>query len=235
MNFPSHIQAREYAYFEIDGKPAFGGRQWLEALKFHQPGLAPVRDGSGWYHIDLQGKPVYEQRYKRVFGYYFDRAAVIDWDGNWFHIDPKGQRIYAENYAWAGNYQEGLCPVRDFDGNYFHIDLSGRRIYKESYRYTGDFKDGYAAVRLQDGYFMHIDKTGKPLNGKKFLDLGVFHKNFATARDERGWYHIDLDGNELYPQRYQMIEPFYNGFALVTTFDGKKVIINEKGKILFSL
>jgi len=65
------------------------------------------------------------------------------------------------------------------------------------------------------------------------LDLGVYHKNFATARDKRGWFHIDMQGEELYPQRYLMIEPFYNGFALVTDSDGKKIVINEQGEIMW--
>jgi hypothetical protein len=68
------------------------------------------------------------------------------------------------------------------------------------------------------------------LNGKRFIDLGVFHKGFATAKDTNGWYHIDIQGNEVYKQRYQIVEPFYNGFALVTDFDGNKLIINEKGE-----
>ncbi len=56
---------------------------------------------------------------------------------------------------------------------------------------------------------------------------------FATAKDENGWFHIDLNGNELYKERYLIVEPFYNGFALVTDFSNNKMIINEKGgKIL---
>jgi hypothetical protein len=64
----------------------------------------------------------------------------------------------------------------------------------------------------------------------EFLDLGVFHKNFATAKDTGGWHHIDKRGRELYAQRYLAVEPFYNGYALVTQFDNQKVIIDEKGR-----
>ena len=60
--------------------------------------------------------------------------------------------------------------------------------------------------------------------------MGIFHKNFATAKDKDGWFHIDKSGNELYNKRYLTIEPFYNGFALVTEFDNKKIIIDENGK-----
>jgi hypothetical protein len=120
--------------------------------------------------------------------------------------------------------------VRNFDNHYFHIDLQGNRTYKENYLYAGDFKDEIACVKMQNGFFKHIDTKGNSINDKQFLDLGVFHKNFATAKDSCGWFHIDKQGNEIYKHRFAAIEPFYNGFALVTQFDDTKIIINEQGE-----
>jgi hypothetical protein len=107
--------------------------------------------------------------------------------------------------------------------------LNGNRIYAENYVYAGDYKDVIACVKSQDGLYRHIDNKGKFINDKSFLDLGVFHKNFATAKDKNGWFHIDKQGNEIYKNCYLTIEPFYNGFALVTPFDNNKIIIDEKG------
>ena len=87
-------------------------------------------------------------------------------------------------------------------------------------------------MKSQDGFYRHIDKNGKLINDKSFLDLGVFHKNFATAKDTNGWFHIDKQGNEVYKERYLIIEPFYNGFALVTTFEKNKIIIDENGNTI---
>ena len=199
-------------------------------LKFHNPGIAPVEDETGWYHVNTDNHAIYSQRYKRTFGYYCGLAAVTDYNSNCFHIDTLGKRVYPENYAFCGNYQEDKCVVRDFENHYFHIDKKGKRIYNESYLYVGDFKDGIACVKQENGMFRHIDEYGRFLNEKEFMDLGVFHKNFAVAKDTDGWFHIDTDGNELYKERYLMIEPFYNGFALVTKFDGNKQIISEKGE-----
>jgi hypothetical protein len=70
---------------------------------------------------------------------------------------------------------------------------------------------------------------GRSLYKNEFTDLGVFHKNYATAKDHDGWHHIDKCGNSIYNQRYLAVEPFYNGFALVTAFDNQKIIINESG------
>ena len=199
-------------------------------LKFHEPGLAPVEDETGWYHIDTMNHAVYPQRYKRTFGFYCGLAAVTDHDSSCYHIDTHGNRIYGENYAFCGNFQEDKCVVRDFENHYFHINKHGKRIYTENYVYAGDYKDGIACVKLQNGMYRHIDAWGRFLNEKEFIDLGVFHKNFATAKDANGWFHINTKGEQLYPERYLMIEPFYNGYALVTGFNGHKQIINEKGE-----
>ena len=219
--------SNDSTHFLYEGNLIFG-KHYIEVLKFHSPGLAPVIDESGAYHINSTGEALYSKRYNRTFGFYCNRSSVID-KTEWFHLDEKGNRVYSDSYSWTGNYQEDLCTVRNNANQYFHIDLEGNRIYKENYVYAGDFKDGIACVKLKNGLFKHIDSKGNPINDMFFADLGIFHKNFATAKDYRGWFHIDNTGNELYNERYLMIEPFYNGFALVTQFDFSKRIIDEQG------
>ncbi len=227
MNWQNIKVSEDNTYFTLEGKQVFGKR-FIEILKFHSPGLAPVKDMSGSYHIDSEGNELYKERYSRTFGFYCNRAAVMK-ATSWFHLTEKGERAYNENYSWTGNYQENKCAIRDNENNYFHIDLDGKRLYDPNFIYCGDYKDGYACVKSSDGFYRHIDSDGKFLNDKSFLDLGIFHKNFATAMDNGGWFHIDKSGNEIYKQRYLAVEPFYNGFALVTRFKNQKRIINEIG------
>ena len=213
--------------------PAYPAR-FLEVLKFHAPGLAPVRDASGACHITPDGQPAYRGRYLRTFGFYEDRAAVQSGDG-WLHILPDGRPLYRERYAWCGNFQEGRCPVRDGSGQYFHIAADGSPAYGERYRYAGDFRDGYAVVQRDDGKHSHVDPDGRQLHGRCFLDLDVFHKNHARARDERGWHHVGLSGEPLYRRRFGSVEPFYNGQARVQGFDGSLTVIDEAGETLVEL
>ena len=216
-----------------DGRPAYAAR-FLEVLKFHTPGLAPVMDDSGAYHITPEGLPAYKTRHVRTFGFYEARAAVHT-TGGWFHILPDGDPLYPERYAWCGNFQEGRCPVRLPDGRYFHIDEDGTPAYSKRHRYAGDFKDGYAVVQRDDGRHSHIDQSGVLLHGRWFLDLDVFHKDFARARDEQGWYHVDARGQQLYRNRYRNVEPFYNGQARVEGIDGSLSVIEETGETLVHL
>jgi WG containing repeat len=233
MNWKDVKVSDDATYFLYVGNKIFN-KNYIEVLKFHSPGIAPVKDETGAYHIDINGEELYKQRYSRVFGFYCDRASVIS-NESWFHIDEKGNKLYNKCFAWTGNFQENICTVRDLQNNYFHIDLNGNRCYKENYKYAGDFKDGIACVKGDDGFFRHVDHQGKFINNKIFMDLGVFHKNYATAKDEKGWFHIDKSGLPLYQERYELIEPFYNGFAVVTKKNNKKEIIDEAGKVILEL
>ena len=215
------------------GQPAYPAR-FLDVLKFHEPGLAPVRDTTGAYHIRPDGLPAYDDRYLRTFGFYEGRAAVHSPDG-WFHALPDGRPLYPERRSWCGNFQEGRCAARGSDGRYFHITAGGAPAYRESYRYAGDFRDGFAVVQRDDGLHSHIDPHGSLLHGRWFPDLDVFHKNHARARDARGWHHVDLRGEPVYSARFGNVEPFYNGQARVEGLDGSLSVIGESGETLVEL
>ena len=232
-NWQDYRISADGTHHVCDGMPAYAAR-FLEVLKFHAPGLAPVLDDSGAYHITPDGLPAYEARHLRTFGFYEGRAAAHSAVG-WFHILPDGSPLYSERYIWCGNFQEGRCPVRLPDGSYFHIDEDGAPVYSERHRYAGDFKDGFAVVQYDDGRHSHIDQSGALMHGRWFLDLDVFHKNFARARDEQGWHHVDTLGQPLYRNRYRNVEPFYNGQARVEGIDGSLSVIGEAGETLVEL
>ena len=216
-----------------DGRPAYAARLY-EVGKFRAPGLAPVRDSSGAYHITADGRPAYASRYVRTFGFYEGRAAVRSSSG-WLHILPEGNLLYQERYAWCGNFQEGRCAVRRPDGAYLHIRADGAPAYEALYRYVGDFKDGFAVVQREDGGHSHIDASGGLVHGRWFLNLDVFHKGYARACDAGGWHHVDTHGDPLYGERFQGVEPFYNGQSRVEGFDGRLWVIDESGSALFDL
>lgn len=217
----------------IKGMPFYSHR-FKHVLKYHAPGLAPVKDKTGAYHIDIDGKPSYSNRYLQTFGYYESIAAVESSNG-WMHIHLDGSACYAQHFAWCGNFQEGLCTVRDFNNNYYHILTDGKPCYTERYAYAGDFKDGFAVVHTPDGKCTHIDKRGCYLHHKWFDDLDVYHKAYARAKTSEGWYHVDKQGMPIYQERFAAIEPFYNNVARVESFEGATLVINTQGKAISTL
>lgn len=209
------------------GTPLYEAR-FDEVLKFHAPGLAPVRIGKEAWHIRLDGSPAYARRFGRTFGYY-ERLAAVESDGGWHHITTEGADLYADRHAWCGNFQQGRSTVRAADGTYHHIDAKGRPAYEQRWRYAGDYRDGIAVVQGKDGRSTHIDLEGRLLHGQWFLDLDVFHKGLARARDDAGWTHVDGSGRPAYRRRFAMVEPFYNGQARVETSGGSLEIIDPSG------
>lgn len=208
-------------------RPAGLERRFLYAESFHLPErLAAVRDESGAYHIDPDGRPAYAQRYRIAHGFYGGLAAVCD-DSGWFHIDATGRPAYAHRWLWAGNVQEQRCVVQDERG-FLHIRPDGSPLYEARYRYAGDYRYGVAVVRDERGAFA-IDREGRPLHELRLAALDVYHKGYARARDARGWFHIDAAGTPCYEHRFQDLEPFYNGWALATTHDGHPVRVRPHG------
>lgn len=220
-------------HHECDGQPAYSVR-FDEVLKFHAPGLAPVKRGDEAWHVWPDGNAAYSRRFIRTFGFYEGFAAVQAQDG-WHHIRPDGSDAYPEQYDWCGNFQGGRCTVRLHDGCYRHVLADGSFAYPETWRYAGDYKDGFCVIQNDAGLCSHLDLNGKPLHGNWFIDLDVFHKSFARARDGEGWMHVDLRGAPAYARRFAAVEPFYNGQARVERFDGGLEIINEQGLSLIEL
>jgi hypothetical protein len=210
-------------------KPLYEER-FLYVEKFHEPGLAPVCDVTGAYHINLKGKKLYTKRFNRTHGFYCGRAAVEDNIGC-YHIDSHGSRLYKQSYEWVGNYQENICVVRR-SNKFYHIDLYGKKLYQEEYDYVGDFKDDIAVVH-KENKATHINPEGNLIHNKWYKQLDIFHKGFAVAEDNDGWFHVDIEGKAIYLQRYKTVNPFYNGVAIVKAYCGTLGQIDIKGNIKF--
>ncbi|EER20834.1 MULTISPECIES: WG repeat-containing protein [spotted fever group] len=216
-------------FHTLEEKPLYTTR-FLHVEKFHEPGLAPVYDKTGAYHINLKGEAAYTKRFSKTHGFYCGRAAVED-EARCYHIDSHANRVYKQSYQWVGNYQENICVVRK-SNKFYHIDLHGNKLYQEAYDYVGDFKDDIAVV-YKDGKSTHINPQGKLIHNKWYKQLGIFHKGFAIAEDNNGWFHVDIVGNAIYLQRYKTIEPFYNGLAMVKAYDDTLGQIDTTGNIKF--
>ncbi len=221
--------SKDSTYHLYHDEPLYN-KKFTKVMSFHQPGIAAVQDNNESYHIGLDGKPIYSRRFYKTVGFYDDLAAVQDNTGH-YHINIDGSDRYFERYSWVGNFQEGMCVVRDADGKYFHISKDGKPVYREQYSYVGDYKYGIACVYKPDGFATHIDTNGDYVHGQWYSECGVYHKGYAVARDDNGYFHIGLSGKPIYDERYEWIEPFYNGQALVSDHDGRQFTIDENGII----
>jgi len=229
MGFDGTYISMDGSHHLKDGMPLYEKR-FETVQSFHKPGIAPVKDETVWYFIDLNGNQMYGKKYIEAFGFYDGLAAVHDETGC-YHIGLNGEQAYEKRFHWVGNFQEEICTIRDEDGSYFHISRKGKPIYKSRYRYAGDYKYGIAVIYDQDGLAYHINKLGEKLSEKGYLELQTFHKGFAIARDDIGYFHIDRNGKPVYDQRFEWLEPFYNGSSFGRIKEGPLVLIEENGNV----
>lgn len=231
MTWKRSVVSTDGTHHVVDGQPLYRER-FHRVQKFHDPGLAPAVDGSGAFHITPSGASAYGARFRTTWGFYEERAAVADESG-WFHITRDGTAVSKRRDAWCGNFQEGRCAVREPDGRYMHISLDGAAAYSGRYLYAGDFRDGAAVVRCSTrNLCTHIDAAGRIIHGRWFIDLDVFHKGHARARDAKGWFHVGIDGEALYAERFVTLEPYYNGTALAENRTGDRVLVDYVGKVI---
>ncbi len=234
MNWSTTTIAPDGTHHLLDGQPFYAAR-FCRVHKYHDPGLAPVVDDTGAYHIDPHGRPAYAARFRQTWGFY-EGLAAVEADDGWHHILPDGAPLSAYRFDWCGNFQERRCTVRQRDSRYLHLDATGEPAYPERHGYAGDFCDGAAVVRsLENDLCTHITPEGSRLHGQCFLDLAVFHKGYARARDARGWFHVDRHGVQAYSVRFADVEPFYNGTALAQTVSDERVLIDPTGREVLAI
>ena len=172
--YPSTSSCRTH-HIDSNGDPVYGQRfKWV--LPFHDPGLAPVENFEGSYHITPVGKPAYDVKFDRTFGYYQGFAAVQKGQ-LWFHIDAQGNRIYPENWDWCGNFQGGFCVVR-LNNRMFHIRPDGTKMNENGWTYAGDFRENSAVVRDDFGLCGHIDINCHDKHYNRISSVRLYYNRF---------------------------------------------------------
>ena len=122
------------------------------------------------------------------------------------------------------------------DDFYGFIDSAGNIIIKPQFYFAKDFSEGLAYADL--GYTRgFIDKTGKLVIDLRsytsdYFSDGVALINFNMVGTDGGgmnlYKYIDKDANWLFKQSYGYATPFKDGFALVKSKEGVRVISKEK-------
>ena len=159
---------------KIDGTPLYGSKK--KPIRFKYIGDFQIVDGDTiavaenfdkkFFHISLNGKPAYTQKYNSV-SEFTNGFAIAENDLGCFHIRKDGKKIQNEKIFYKVRpFYNGLAAVENDDGDCFHIDTEGNPIYKKKYLSVGDFNLGCAWV--QDSYderFYLINQFGDKILG----------------------------------------------------------------------
>jgi len=134
-------------------------RRFLLVKSFCFPGIAAVKDESGWYHIDFFGNPIYSERYQNVGDFCDNTARVQMSNGKWFYISETGKRIDPMDFVWGSDFKDGIACVYHEKKGATHITTYGELVYNDWYLDVRPFEGEKAKIRDDSGWH-YVDKNG---------------------------------------------------------------------------
>lgn len=100
------IQNVKGLYTHIDGRGDFLHSRWFLDLDVYHKGFARAKNRSGWFHVDLQGRPIYEDRYSMIEPFYNGVARVENEAGELLLISETGERIQTLRFPQIDPFYE---------------------------------------------------------------------------------------------------------------------------------
>ena len=182
MSFHNGIAPVEFdnkAFFiDLHNKKPFD-RVFLKAYGFYEQ-LSAVKDIDGWFHIDINGNDIYQERYSWVGNFGEDKCVVKDFNNNYFHIYSNGKKVYTQHYKYTGDFKYGIAVCINKDGKSTHIDNKGKILHGKYFDELNIFHKGYAIAKDSKGY-VHINKKGNELYSKRYKKIEDFYNGYALA------------------------------------------------------
>lgn len=225
---------------------------------FHD-GLASVKKNGKWGFIDKTGKVVIPLQYESVGkpqlmdvsvpGRFSEGLAAVELNGKWGYINKKGEMVIKPQFDGASTFNDGLAVVyiRNYKGGrsrYVAINKQGQVVI-DKFNELSDFKDGLASfISIKNGRgfdyeYGIVDTKGNVIfradSTSEISFLGSYGDGvFLTIPSvETGYGAVDRRGKRLIPPTYKHMEPFSEGFSLVTKYDGNKrlhAFVDKTGK-----
>jgi hypothetical protein len=174
----------------------------------------------------------------------------VEQHNKWGYIDKTGRLIIPFTFDGAGNFSDGLAAV-DMKEKTGYIDKTGKVVIPPRFIAGFPFSEGLAMVIIRRSgqiertplyKYGYIDKSGnvviQPPDAKilKWFSLAYKGPDFSEGRAyvEHGDFgFIDKAGKPIIPPKYNDVQPFSEGLAVVQL--GRKYgYIDRSGKMVIS-
>jgi hypothetical protein len=198
---------------------------------FHE-GLAAVKHGA-WGFVRKNGTRLILPDYHLVRDFHEERAAVR-FDKSWGYISPRGTLKTPMHYIDAKSFSEGLAAVKTESGWGF-IRERGSIEIPFNYYEVESFRNGRAAVRRQKfEKWGLLNKNGKLVTPYRYDLADTFGDGLMRVMQNRRFFYIDHDGNEVISTTYEITGRFSNGRARVGA-KGRYGYIALNGELIIPL
>jgi len=195
--------------------------------------------------IDATGQIVISVPFEHVEPFSEGLAMAFD-AGRFGYIDTTGKVVIPLRFAIASCFSQGLAAVSiaSQTWKWGFIDRTGRMVIEPQFDQTGDFSEGLALVRVGE-LLRYIDPSGRVAidlherrlpNEVNLTDARHFSHGLAafSAPDTAKWGFMDKSGKAVIPPRFDAVDSFHEGLALVT-LDGHHGYIDTTGAMVLEL
>ncbi len=204
-------------------------------------GAYAVRKDTKWGFIDTSGKEIVPCRFDTVRAFSGGLAAAVEGDV-WVFVNKKGVTVFKTslpavraNGKWntptLGNFSNGRCRFKN-DTWWGYYGPTGDIAIPLGYQVASDFQRGVASVQSRGKYGLIDTSAAWILEPLRFEEIQPFNADgLAIAREKKdGLYGlINTKGDLVTPLKYQRIEKFVKGYAVVKEAKGFG-LINHLGK-----
>jgi hypothetical protein len=183
----------------------------------------PTISECGRFHLDPDGKPLYEAQFDEVLAFYKVGkrwVAPAKRGAEAFHIDSNGRPIYSQRFQRCFGFYHDLAAVIDEDG-WYHIDQDGSALYPERYDFAGNYQENFCVVMDADGHYFHLNSIGKAAYDSRWRYCGDFRDGIAVVQVDNGLStHIDAGGAFLHNNWFSDLDVYHKGYARAKTRQG---------------
>ncbi len=218
--------------------------QWIEVRQGKKRGfynregkvIVPVSysSRSSWTEdaiaVKVDGKVLFYNKDGKRLGTSYDEAsdfkndmAIVKVKGQYGFLSKDGSEV-GPAFSEVRYFESGLAPVKE--GNLWGIiDPSGNKVISPTYKNVGPhYSEGLLAVQNKQNLWGFIDKEGNTIIPFDYIDVRpLFQNGYTAVQDEsKLWGFVQSDGMvTAKPQFKQVLSPFSEGLAAVSTVDGK--------------
>lgn len=165
-----------------------------------------------------------------------DRHEKYYYPGKYGFIDKTGKLVISPQFDAISDYFSEDLALFKIGVNWGFVNKDRKIVIEAKFRSAEEFSEGLATAR-QGNKFGFIDKTGVFIIKPQFQNARGFVDGFARVRFKLygEWYLINKSGKIVrkgdgFPENQNNLSKEY---PIPKVIDGKKVFVDETGKIVF--
>ncbi|MBE6879951.1 MAG: WG repeat-containing protein [Ruminococcaceae bacterium] len=198
-------------------------------------GIYAVEHYGDAYHVDKNGKPLYNQRFSHVSVFSeYGVAVACTKDDTYGLIDKNGNYITEPVYDHIINRGSFGTYVVEKDGKYGFINYKNQKITDIIFEHAEIFEENGLAIVVKDGKYGCINKNGEFAVQPVYLSISNFTDGVAVAETKDGFILINEKGGQITNKTYGYLGNIKN--ERVAFYDGERTFgyLDYSGNVIFS-